>query len=323
MGKTGLTAASAATGTAAKRAKTTDTDASVVGNWVQTKIGDKELLNTEKIGILKNDPAESLIAGPEIIPRPPPSFRVIFLAFMLRGLSLPPHPFLRGLLFAYGIQLHDLNPNTILNIACFITLCECFLGIEPHWVLWRWIFAIRHPLHYQTGGFSCQVRPDVPYFNLQMPENNPGWRTKWFYAKDKSSAGEDFGLEEFRATTVLRPRVSWRHELSHEEMKITEPLMEKIQQLRATPKKELSSIQLIRTFIERRVQPLAARAHCMWDYTDHQDLTQISSDELKEAEINDSVHAVTNIKKKAFVPKIFGVVAFSKTFPRTDVYSLS
>jgi hypothetical protein len=51
-------------------------------------------------------------------------------------------------------------------------------------------------------------------------------------------------------------------------MKITEPLMEKIQQLRAMPKKELSGIQLIRTFIERRVQPLAAQAHPMWEYTD-------------------------------------------------------
>jgi hypothetical protein len=106
-------------------------------------------------------------------------------------------------------------------------------------------------------------------------------------------------------------------------MKITEPLMEKIQQLRATPKKELSGIQLIRTFIERRVQPLAARAHCMWDYTDRQDPIRISSDELTKAEIDDSVRAVTNIKKKAFVPKIFGAVAFSKTFPRTEVHSLS
>jgi hypothetical protein len=45
--------------------------------------------------------------------------------------------------------------------------------------------------------------------------------------------------------------VSWRHDLSDEELKVTEPLMEKIQQLRATLKKELSGIQLIRTFIER------------------------------------------------------------------------
>jgi hypothetical protein len=163
------------------------------------------------------------------------------------------------------------------------------------------------------------VRPDVPYFNLQTPENNPGWRTKWFYAKDKFSAGEDFGLEEFWATTVLRPRVSWRHELSDEEMKTTEPLMEKIQQLRATPKKELLGIQLIRTFIERRIQPLAARANCMWDYSDRRDSTRISLDELHEAEIDDCVRAVTNIKKKSTVPKSFGAVAFSKAFPRTEV----
>jgi hypothetical protein len=44
---------------------------------------------------------------------------------------------------------------------------------------------------------------------------------------------------------------------------------------------------------------------------------------LKEAEIDDGIRVVTNIKKKALVPKIFGVVAFSKTFPRTEVHSSS
>jgi hypothetical protein len=123
---------SSAAGAAVKKAKTADADALAVGNWVQTKFLAKELQSTEKIGILKGDPTKVLIAGPEIIPRPPAGFRVLFLAFLLHGFSFPPHPFLRGLLFAYGIQLHDLNPNTILHIVCFITLCECFLGIEPH-----------------------------------------------------------------------------------------------------------------------------------------------------------------------------------------------
>jgi hypothetical protein len=98
--------------------------------------------------------------------------------------------------------------------------------------------------------------------------------------------------------------------------------MEMIQKLRATPRKELSGVQLIRTFIERRIQPLAARAHCMWDYTDSRDSMRISPDELHEAEIDDSVRAVTNIKKKDVVPKFFGAVAFSKAFPRTEVRSL-
>jgi hypothetical protein len=96
----------------------------------------------------------------------------------------------------------------------------------------------------------CQ---DVEYFNLRTLENNPGWRTKWFYAKDKPSISQGFGLDEFCPTNILWPQASWAHELTKEEMKITQPLMEKIQQLWATPKKELSGLQLIRTFIECRI----------------------------------------------------------------------
>jgi hypothetical protein len=71
----------------------------------------------------------------ERIPQPPSGYQVIFLAFLLRGLSLPAHEFLRGLLFVYGVQLHQLTPNSLLHIACFMTLCESFLGIEPHFLL--------------------------------------------------------------------------------------------------------------------------------------------------------------------------------------------
>jgi hypothetical protein len=74
----------------------------------------------------------------------------------------------------------------------------------------------------------------------------------------------------------------------------------------------------MRTFIEHRIQPLSARAHYMWDYTDRQDSTRISPDELKEAEIDDSIRAVTKLKK-SFVPKVFGTTAFSKLNPRTEV----
>jgi hypothetical protein len=61
----------------------------------------------------------------------------------------------------------------------------------------------------------------------------------------------------------------------------------------------------------------------MWDYTDCRDSTRISPNELHEAKIDDSMCAITNIKKKVFMPKIFDAVAFSKAFPRTEVRSLS
>jgi hypothetical protein len=57
----------------------------------------------------------------------------------------------------------------------------------------------------------------------------------------------------------------------------------------------------------------------MWDYSDHRDSTRISQDELHEAEIDECVRTVTNIKKKAAVLKAFGTVAFSKAFPHTEV----
>jgi hypothetical protein len=154
--------------------KAADSDVPTVGNWCHTKFLDQDLQKIAKTGILKDDPTEVCVSGSEVIPRPPAGFQVLFLAFVLRGLSFPPYEFLRGLLFSYRIQLQDLNPNTILHIACFIMLCECFLGIKPHWALWRRIFDVKRPLNYQTGGFKCSVCPDVYYFMLRTPENKPG-----------------------------------------------------------------------------------------------------------------------------------------------------
>jgi hypothetical protein len=47
-----------------------------------------------------------------------------------------------GLLFLYGLCLHDLTPEGILHITTFIMMCEAFLGIAPHFTLWRWVFWV-------------------------------------------------------------------------------------------------------------------------------------------------------------------------------------
>jgi hypothetical protein len=65
-----------------------------------------------------------------------------FTHFQERGFGRPPHPFFQGLLHHYQIELQHLNPNGIQQIASFIALCEGFLGIEPHFELWTYFFAI-------------------------------------------------------------------------------------------------------------------------------------------------------------------------------------
>jgi hypothetical protein len=52
-------------------------------------------------------------------------------SFYKRDFRLPLHPFVRGLLFYYGLELQNLHPNTVLHILCFIMLCEAYLGMEP------------------------------------------------------------------------------------------------------------------------------------------------------------------------------------------------
>jgi hypothetical protein len=63
--------------------------------------------------------------------------------FYERGFSVPSHPFLYSLLQFYGLELHHLTLSRILHIAAFVTLCEAYMGIEPHFNLWNYFFHVR------------------------------------------------------------------------------------------------------------------------------------------------------------------------------------
>jgi hypothetical protein len=68
---------------------------------------------------------------------------VVYMLFLIRGLALPISPFFRDLLDFYDLNLTHLNPNSILQVAIFIYLCEAFLGILPHFGLWRYLYHCR------------------------------------------------------------------------------------------------------------------------------------------------------------------------------------
>jgi hypothetical protein len=119
-------------------------------SWVPSDFKQKDLEKAQANGLI-SDEDQVVFPSTDRIPKPPSGFRVMFLAFLLRGLSFPAHEFLCGLLFVYGVQLHQLTPNLILHIACFITLCESFLGIEPHFLLWKFLFRLRPMSLYQKS----------------------------------------------------------------------------------------------------------------------------------------------------------------------------
>ena len=85
---------------------------------------------------------EWLLPSNEDSPSLPEGYVVSFAHFHKRGLTTPAHKFLRGLLYVYKIERQHLNPNRIQHMAAFVTLCEGFLGISPHFDLWRYFFTV-------------------------------------------------------------------------------------------------------------------------------------------------------------------------------------
>ena len=89
------------------------------GDWARSTIKDAHLLKLREQGYLP--PAEQLaVRAPspkEVFLEPRTNERVCFAEFASRGFSLPLHDFVRGLLFAYGVQIHDLTPNGIMPVS--------------------------------------------------------------------------------------------------------------------------------------------------------------------------------------------------------------
>jgi hypothetical protein len=156
-------------------------------SWVPSEFSQTNLTKAQADGLIA-DGDQVIFPSTERIPKPPSGYRVMFFAFLLCSLSFPAHEFLHGLLFVYGVQLHQLTPNSILHIACFVTLCESFLGIEPHWILWKFLFFLRPSVALsrkpELDGAVISACSEVHYLEFTMAASVQGWKKKWFYIKD-------------------------------------------------------------------------------------------------------------------------------------------
>ena len=108
-----------------------------------SSIKEKDITELRAAGYLAKEIAHRLPAKGQVVPTPKPNERVVFLPHFVRGLGFPLHPFVRGLIFHYGLDFHDLAPNSFLNISAFIVVCEAFLRIQPHFGLWIKTFSVK------------------------------------------------------------------------------------------------------------------------------------------------------------------------------------
>jgi hypothetical protein len=115
--------------------------------------------------------------------------QVVFASFFERGFNLPVGDFFRGLLYYYQLELVHLVPNSITVVSTFIQFCEAYLGILPHFLLWRYFFCVK-----STGKrsgpvgaimFTLRSGLKVEWIDTDLPDNTTGWRSEWFYIVDQ------------------------------------------------------------------------------------------------------------------------------------------
>ena len=112
--------------------------------WALSRMGKAELERLVTMGVLPDRvTAAWQSASGEPFPMLDTDEVVVFEDYFWHGLGFPIHPFLRDLLVFWSISLCNLHPNTILHISIFIHFCEAFLGILPHFNLFRHLFWLK------------------------------------------------------------------------------------------------------------------------------------------------------------------------------------
>ena len=70
-------------------------------------------------------------------------------------------------MFYYGLEFHDLDPESILHISSFIVVCEAFLHTTTHFGLWLKTFDVEPKMiderQAECGGAVISKRADAPW----------------------------------------------------------------------------------------------------------------------------------------------------------------
>jgi hypothetical protein len=111
--------------------------------------------------------AEAAIGGwrtsdGENYPDPHPGEIVVFEDFYWCGFGNPCHPFLQKLCDYYRVSICNLHLNSVLAVSVFITLCESYIGIQPHFNLWRHFYCLK-----KKGGAGGSKVAKGGYLNLR------------------------------------------------------------------------------------------------------------------------------------------------------------
>ena len=155
------------------------------------------------------------------------------------------------------------------TIAIFIHLCEGYLGIAPHFNLWRALYHPKgHPSNVRrniVGGAAFSLCQGSIYPDFELCDTNKGWAWKWFMVSNLAPCLPS------RIGCAPEYKPCWEEPLTTEEMAQVERLLKEITNLLV---QKLTGAAVAISFCKQLTQPIQERVHQAYEYWGRQDPTQ-------------------------------------------------
>jgi hypothetical protein len=133
------------------------------------------------------------------------------VVFHERGFSVSVGRFIRGVLFAYGLQLQHLNPNNIQPMATFEAMCKGYLGIGAHWHLFQYFFMFTctrdgsRAVMIGCANLRMKQGRGDDYILVMLTSSNNGWHKGWFYLRNDP----ELALPSYTGCSIAKSQRNW------------------------------------------------------------------------------------------------------------------
>jgi hypothetical protein len=238
--------------------------------WVRSTMSEAKIQALVDRGLLQpKAEVEWRAAVEEQFPSEDVKEQVVFASFFERSFNLPAGDFFRGLLYCYGLELVRLVPNSITVVSTFIHFCEAYLGISPHFLLWKYFFCVKSTSKRSgpVGAMMFNLRSGLKaeWIDTDLLDNTAGWRSEWFYIADQIP-----GLP--RQTGHKPVKINeWDLGLSSRDLKELEAVLELVSELK---KQGVKGAAVARLFCRRMIQLIKDRVHPAYEYWGQSDPTR-------------------------------------------------
>ncbi|KAK1616816.1 hypothetical protein QYE76_022333 [Lolium multiflorum] len=271
------------------------------GQWWPCETTDTELRELQNEGMIS---AHWSFIRDTVVPKPGAGEVVMTKAWVERGLSLPCSEFFLSVLNTYGLQPHNICPNSYLLLSNFATLCEGHLGIRPDVKLWQFFFRVKKETKDKAmlncGSMTFMLRPGRMYPPHDSHESVRYWNAGWFYEKNISVPEIHDGLPKFN-NEPPEELASWSFIPS---LSLT-PILEKAaRRISWLVHDGLTGTQLTLSWFTRRIQPLRYNARLICAYTGADDQLRATRHDLPADSLKRRFKTLVKVGRGQPIPEL-------------------